>query len=373
MATRRGLLISAGEPSGDLHAAALVRHLTEHLPGVPVFGFGGDRMAQAGVHLVHHLREAHAIIGFQEALQNLNRLYGIYRDLVRVAQSQAALAVLVDYPGFHLRLARRLHEAGIPVVYYILPQFWSWGYRRLRSLRRDVSLALSILPFELPHLRAYGVPAHYVGHPLMDQIGPPAARQRLPRDPVIAFLPGSRQTEVRRLLPRMARIAQQLKELGYRRFLVSRAPDVPLDPFRSFPEARVVPGNAEVIARQADFAVVASGTASLEVALVGVPMVVVYVLSDLSYWLARALARVRFISLVNLISGQALVPEFVQHLKPAPLAREIHAILTSEARYLHMHRRLLRLRHLLGPPGASRRAAEHIAALYRQVVSGSRV
>ncbi len=373
MAGQKGLLISAGEPSGDLHAAALVRDLRTLLPEVELLGFGGDRMAQAGVHLVHHQREAHAVIGFQEALQNVGRLYDIYRDLVRLARQRAALAILVDYPGFHLRLARRLHDAGIPVVYYILPQFWSWGYRRLRSLRRNVALALSILPFEMPYLKAYGVPAHYVGHPLMDQMGPPVRRRQLPRDPVIAFLPGSRHTEVRRLLPRMARLAEHLKRWGYRRFLVSKAPDVQVNPQDWLPEAQVVPGNAETIARQADFAVVASGTASLEVGLVGVPMVVVYVLSDLSYWLARALARVRYISLVNLISGRPVVPEYVQHLKPEPLARRIHEILSSEEQYLAMHRQLLSLREHLGPPGASRRAAQHIAALYRQVVNSPRV
>ncbi len=369
MAGRTGLLISAGEPSGDLHAAALARYLRQYLPEAELLGFGGDRMAQAGVHLVHHLNEAHSVIGFQEALQNVGRLYRIYRDLVRVARERAAVAVLVDYPGFHLRLARRLCEAGIPVVYYILPQFWSWGYRRLRSLRRNVALALSILPFELPYLRAYGVPAEYVGHPLMDQVGPPKTYERLPADPVIAFLPGSRRTEVRRLMPRMARLAEHLKQLGYRRFLVSRAPDVPLDPARWLPEAEVVPGNAEAIARRADFAVVASGTASLEVGLVGVPMVVVYVLSDLSYWLARSLARVRHISLVNLILGREVVPEFVQHLRPEPLARRIHQLLSSEADYLAMHRELLALRRRLGSPGASRRAAEAVARLYRSVVS----
>ncbi len=364
MARRTRLLISAGEPSGDLHAASLVYHLRKLLPEADFVGFGGDRMAQAGVHLVHDIREARAVIGFQEAFQNIGRLYGIYRDLVRVARHQAALAVLVDYPGFHLRLARRLHELGIPVVYYILPQFWSWGYRRLRSLRRNVRLALSILPFELPYLRAYGIPAHYVGHPLLDQVGPPKNLSHLPQDPVIALLPGSRHTEVRRLLPRMARLVEHLKRLGYRQFLVSQAPDIGLDFHQWLPEAEVVPGNAEAIARQADFAVVASGTASLEVGLVGVPMVVVYVLSDLSYWLARALARVPYISLVNLILGREVVPEFVQHLKPAPLAQQIHEILTSEARYLAMHRSLLSLRDHLGPPGASRRAAEHIARLY---------
>ncbi len=355
------ILISAGEPSGDLHAAHLVRALHSLDSSLQFVGFGGDHMREAGVSLLeHHAR--FSVVGLVEALQAYRQIRALRHRLLDAARD-VDLAVLVDYPGFHLRLARDLKRMGIPVLYYIVPQVWAWGRWRVHTLRQTLQEALVILPFEETFLRRYGVPARYVGHPLMEQLEGllPETLPPLPSDPpTLAFLPGSRPQEIQRLLPRMLK----LQRLLFRRFPDGRFLFSILDPAWIPLVQREARGRVEIpdqparsIIQQADFVVVASGTASLETGLMLKPMAVVYVLSDLSWWVARTLSRVPHASLVNLLLGHTVVPEYLQHLHYHQLADEIEQTLLLPARYRAIQRELKKLRQVLDPRKKSAREA----------------
>ncbi len=359
--SERRILISAGEPSGDLHAAHLVQTLSSMDPSIRFVGFGGDRMREAGVALVeHHAR--FSVVGLVEALQAFRRIQRLRRRLLDAAQT-VDLAVLVDYPGFHLKLARDLKRMGIPVIYYIVPQVWAWGRWRVHTLRQTLQEALVILPFEAPFLQQYGIPARYVGHPLMEQLEGmlPQTFPPLPSDPpTLAFLPGSRPQEIHRLLPRMLKLQRLLfQRFPDGRFLFSVLDPslVPLVHHHARGHVEVSGRPARSLIEAADFVVVASGTASLETGLLLKPMAVVYVLSDLSWWMARTLSRVPHASLVNLLLGHTVVPEYLQHLHYHRLADEIEQTLLLPERYRGIQRELWKLRDVLDPDKKSAREA----------------
>ena len=366
------LLVVAGEVSGDLHAANLIRELRGLVAGLRVVGIGGERLRAEGIELLARTEEI-AHMGLLEVVREVGR---IRRILLRVASEAArrrpAAAVLVDSPDFNLRLARRLRSAGIPVVLYVSPQLWAWRRGRVRVVREVAHEVLCILPFEVPFYRKHGVAARYVGHPLVDDL----AREGLwppPSRPVpgrLALLPGSRRSEVRELLPAMLEALDRLPPERVREAVVLAAPGIEeevlgLAAGRSGGRLRIVAGEArraELAA--AELAWTASGTATLECALLGVPMVVGYRLHPLSYRLARRLVRVPHVALVNLIAGRRLAPELLQEAWTAGrLVLETEALLAGEA--AAQREGLATVREAVGGPGASRRAAEAVAEVMR--------
>ena len=359
-------MVVAGEVSGDLHAGNMLAELKTLDPEVETFGVGGERLAANGLDCIASSDEL-AHMGLIEVLRELPRIRRIMRRLVKIAdRRRPRLAVLVDSPDFNLRLAARLRGHGIPVVLYVSPQLWAWRQGRVRVVRRLAREVLCLLPFEVPFYSEHGVPARYVGHPLVDDV----ARDGLLDHEVariagkIALLPGSRAMEVRFLLPTMIEAVAELGTEGLSEAVLIEAPGVG----KAVDEVFAIHGGADRIRRvsgpdrrrelaSCSLAWTASGTATLECALLDVPMVVGYRLQPLSFAIARLLVRVPHVALVNLIAEERVAPELIQGQWRADHLAEITTrILDDDGSGQRAALALVRRR--LGPPGASRRAAE---------------
>jgi lipid-A-disaccharide synthase len=367
----RSIMIVAGEASGDLHGGALCAALRRLAPGTRVFGMGGDCMRAAGADLLADVSRR-AGVGSTEVVGSVPALYRVFRRLRAVVEREPpSVLVLVDFPEFNLRLARVARRAGVPVVYYLPPQVWVWRGWRIRSIRRLVSLVLAVFPFERDLYRDAGIPVEFVGHPVLDAlVDAPAraeARSALGLEgtaPVIGLLPGSRHGEAVRLIPLMTAAAARIRaRWPDARFLLAQAPT--LD--RAFveravgvdPAIRVVQGGTYGVMRAADLLLVASGTATLEAALLGTPMIVCYRISRLTEVLARLLVRVPWISLVNLTLGRAVVPELrLRHeMTVDRLVDEAHRLLEDPAARTAQRDAFSELHGQLGEPGVAERAA----------------
>ncbi|MBX5481809.1 MAG: lipid-A-disaccharide synthase [Myxococcaceae bacterium] len=370
------ILVVAGEASGDAHAAGLVRALRALRPDLSFFGMGGAQLAAAGVERLYDAREI-SVMGITEVLPKLFRILGVMRGLARAAAARRpALAILVDIPDFNLRLARRLKALGIPIAWYISPMVWAWRPGRVKQIACDVDRMLCILPFEEPWYRARGVPASFVGSPVLEQVPAPAEpahfRRALGLDearPVLAVLPGSRASELRRLGPELARAAARIAaERPGLQVVVPVAPGVDRDALAQWFEAAgvhpvLVDGRAPEVVGASDVAVVASGTATLEAGLMLRPLVVVYRVSALSGLVGRLLLKVKHVSLVNLLAGRALVPELLQReVRAERIAAEVARLWSGPARD-EVVAGLVRLREVLGESGASARAAAAVREL----------
>jgi len=371
--TRRPrLLFSCGEASGDLYAAELVRQLRRLGRDVEVFGLGGDRLLAQGGSLVAHVRDL-AVVGLLEVVRHLPRIRGVFRALLDRADAERPdLAVLIDYPDFNLRLARALKRRGIPVVYYVSPQVWAWRRGRIRDIRATVDRMIVIFPFEEPLYREAGVPVTFVGHPLVDLVRPAAdpvaflAAQGLdPARPVLAVLPGSRPSEVAHNVPPVAAaLPIVLRRLPDVQPAVAVAPGLPraaLEPLGAA-GAKLVEGQAHALVGAARAGIVASGTATVEAALLGLPMVVVYRLSPITYALGKPFVRVPHYAMANLIAGREVVRELIQDgFRPEAVAAEALSLLHDGPRRDAVLAGLAEARARLGEGGASARAAEAVA------------
>jgi lipid-A-disaccharide synthase len=366
------VLIVAGEPSGDLHASKVVSRLSELAPGVRLYGVGGDRMRDAGAEIIYHSGDF-AMVGLLEVVRHVPRLLRAMSRLVELARDRGTrLAVLVDYPGFNLALARRLSRAGIRVLYYISPQVWAWGEGRVRKLARRTDRVAVVFPFEEAFLRERGVSAEFVGHPLLEEPALAAmcrsgdAGAATPgTDPTLGLLPGSRKHEIGRLLPRMLDAADLVRrDMPRLKVRLGRATGVDDEFLKSGgdPAGRGVeivgPGQVHELMRTSTALLVSSGTATLEAACFGTPMVIVYRVSPLTYLAGRALVRIPDIGLVNVVAGERVVPELIQGEATAGrMADEVRPFLTDRSLRARVSARLSALRHLLGGPGASERVA----------------
>jgi lipid-A-disaccharide synthase len=373
------LLISCGEPSGDLYAGALVRELHRIDPEITVSGMGGPAFGAAGGTVLEDYRGV-AVTGLTEALRKIPRSYAALRRLVAWARANRPDAlVVIDFPDFNFRLARRIKALGIPVVYYISPQIWAWRPKRLQSIRKFADLVLVIFPFEEAIYREGGVPVEFVGHPLIDLARPSAPRAAFLRShgfsmsaPTIAILPGSRPNEVTRILPDLMVAAKKIRmRLPSAQFFVARAPNLDDSYFEALSAGgqtlfRVIEDDTDAVLAAANVVLTASGTATVQTALHGTPMVIVYRVSPLTYRLLRRLVTVDTIGMVNLIAGERVVPELIQEaFTPATVAGEAISMLTDEERVGRIRAGLARVRDKLGGPGASRRAAEAILRVVR--------
>jgi len=364
------LLLSCGEPSGDTYGGDLVRELKPLLgETLQVFGLGGDRLAAEGASLLAHVRDL-AVVGLWEVVSELPRFRRIFREiLAEVDRQRPDAAVLVDYPDFNLRLARELAARGVPVVYYVSPQVWAWRRGRIKTIRETVTRMLVIFPFEEAFYRETGVPVTFVGHPLVDLVRPAENRRAFlaangldPDRPILAVVPGSRQQEVAHNLPPLAGAIRLLAERRPAlQFALPLAPSLSLEPFRralaGLP-VRCIQGQAHSLLGACDAALVASGTATVEAALLGTPMAVVYRISAITYRLGRPFVKVPHYAMVNLVAGRRVVPEIIQRdFTPQRVAEEALSLLEDEARRKQMKRDLEEVRHNLGGGGASGRAA----------------
>jgi len=373
------LLVVAGEASGDLHAARLITELRRLVPDLAVFGLGGDELRAAGLDPVAHSSEI-SVVGITEVLRILKRAREVFAALLaEVDRRRPAAAVLIDFPEFNLRLAKELKKRGVPVVYYISPQVWAWRRRRVRTIAQVVDLMLVLFPFEVDFYHRSGVDVVHVGHPLVDEVPelPTAWERGEPsREPYrLALLPGSRVSEVEALLPVMLEAVRRLaEELPVEARLI-RAPTVPLELLEEEIElaglpVRIVDENRFAAIADSHLALCASGTATLEVGLLGTPMVMLYRLGRWTYLVAKLMVRLPYVSLVNLVLGRQAVPELLQGAaSPERIALEAEQILIDERERDAMRAALAELRGRLGTGGASRRAAREIAELLRRAAA----
>lgn len=371
-------MISCGEPSGDLYAGALAVEIRRREPDAAIFGLGGQRLMAGGGELLADYRGL-SVTGLVEALRVIPRSLSVLNRLVEAARVEKPQAlVVIDFPDFNFRLAAAVKKLGIPVIYYISPQLWAWRKHRMRAMKRIAERVLVIFPFEEQIYRDAGVPVQFVGHPLVD-----LARAQEPKDaflkevgldgskPIVALLPGSRPNEVERLLPVMR---DAVKHIVARRpgvqFVIARAPslddhlfsNVAWDPV----EPAIVLARTDEVLAMADVVITASGTATVQAALHGCPMVVIYRLSPLSYRLGRRFVHVDDVAMVNLIAGRRIVPELIQDDCTAEsIADETLSLLRDPQRAKLMRAGLAEVRAKLGSPGASGRAAEAVLEVAR--------
>ena len=371
-------MIVAGEASGDKHGAKLVAALRELRPDVAweFFGGGGDEMRARGVETIVDAREV-AIIGVFEVASKLTRFLTAFRRLRDAARSRRPqLVLLIDWPEFNLRLARRLRRDGQRVVYYISPQIWAWRSYRIRAIKRDIERMLVILPFERDYYARAGVNVDYVGHPLLDSVRVTTTRDQFcaqhrldPSRPVVAFLAGSRRSELRFILPPMLDAARKLASMrpGLQ-FLLPLAPTLScaeVESTTAVPSSvHLVEGDTYNAMAAADLAVVASGTATLEAAIIGTPLIVVYRASAFNWRIFWPLINVPFVGLPNLIAGREIVPELLQdEVNADRLSAEITMLLDDDQRLRRQRSELLSVRQQLGTTRASERAAQRILDL----------
>jgi len=362
------LAIVAGEASGDLHASEVVRELKALDPALETFGIGGDLLAAEGMRILHHAREM-GIVGLFNVLRNYPMFRRIFDDTVRaIAAEKPDAVVLVDYPGFNLRLARRCRELGLRVVYYISPQVWAWRRGRVKQIARYVDRMIVILPFEEDFYRQHDVPVTHVGHPLIDELAHVERGDRAPGDPLkLALLPGSRRGEVSSLLPAMLDAVSLLQNVDA---YVIQAPTIhTAEVFEIMKRRgtflRIVPHDGGRAIAEADVALSSSGTATLECAVIGTPVVVMYRLTRVTHWLAKRLVKLPSFGLINIIAGARIVPELIQKdVNGERIAAEVRR-LADPAEHAGVRAALAAVKQKLGGPGASRRAAEAIMASVR--------
>ena len=373
MAAATRLMMVAGEASGDRHGAHLIEALRAQSDSAwEVFGSGGAEMRAAGVETLVDIREL-AIMGLPEIVRALPNFWRVFQQLRAAARERRpALVILVDWPEFNLRLAKALHRDGHRVIYYISPQVWAWRTYRIRAIRRTIERMLVILPFEKAFYESHGVEVDYVGHPLQGSLRVTEDRQAFcrrhgldPDRPILAFLPGSRHSELRSILPPLLETIAALHQRHPAwQTVLPLAPTVGREAIPLLPELRMIEGETINAVAAADLAIVASGTATLETALLGTPLIIVYRASTLNWRLFHPMIRVPYVGLPNLIAGRQIAPELLQdELTVDRLQAEIEGLLGNPARLAEMRQDLAEVQQALGSGDASSRAAQRILQL----------
>ncbi len=369
------ILVIAGEASGDLHGAGVVRALKAQRPDLEIFGVGGDKMAAAGMDNIFHVREL-AVMGFLEVLKHLPVLRAVEKTLAAVvAGKQPDVLLLIDYPGFNLRFARKVRRPGMKIVYYISPQVWAWNPGRVKKMQSLIDKMLVVFEFEREIYTRAGIDAEFVGHPILETVSEAQDRKGFcrrydldPAKPILGLFPGSRKQEIERIFPAMLGAARMLQaKLGVQPVVgVSSLLDYEYVKgfIRGDSPVRLLQNATHDVMQNADLAVVTSGTATLETGYFGTPMIVVYKTSWVTYLIGRLLVRVKNIGLVNIVAGRRVVPELIQHrATPARIAAEAERLLTDPAARKAIAADLGVISARLGTPGASKRVADAILGL----------
>lgn len=370
-ARSRKILLVAGEASADLHASHVVRELKKNDPALCIAGIGGEELRRAGMEIIFDAREL-SVVGIVEVVARLPQIRRAFNTLTQqLEKDPPGLLILLDYPDFNLRLAAVAKKHNVPVLYYISPQIWAWRQGRAKKIARLVDYMAVVFPFEVPLYERYGVPVQFVGHPLLDREvpacdrdGSPGLAGVKPGWPVIGLLPGSRGSEIERLLPVMLDAAELIRaEFPSAQFIIPVAPGINREEIETRAAQKKIPvtivENQLHRALQAcSLVLVASGTATLETALMHKPMIILYRVSALTYLIGRLLIRVPCIGLANIVAGKKVVPELIQgQATPEQVAREAIDLLRDTGRLQEMERELGYIRQRLGEPGASQRVA----------------
>ncbi|MCI0707532.1 MAG: lipid-A-disaccharide synthase [Ignavibacteriae bacterium] len=367
----RRVMMIAGEASGDLHGAGVVRQLMQMHHTLEIFGVGGDNMRREGMQLVYHVSEL-SVMGFAEVAKQLPRIYSVEKALEQLLLfKKPDVVVLIDYPGFNLRFAKIAKRNNIPVVYYISPQVWAWRKSRIKKMKGIVDRMLVVFPFEVELYKEEGIDAEFVGHPLLEVLKPGLEREGFfkrygldPVRPVLGLLPGSRVQEIERIFPNMISAARRVAAESGAQVVIGVAPTLDEKYFTTMYNvngAQLIKGATYDVMSHSDVALVTSGTATLETACLGTPLIVVYKTSWITYLIGRLFVRIKNIGLVNIVAGKQIAPEYIQHeATSANLAREALRLLNDKQAADAMRAELGKIKGMLGEHGAAQKVAERI-------------
>lgn len=369
---KKKIFIIAGEVSGDMHGAHLAESIKSMDGSIEMLGVGGHKMQEAGIKILYNIVDL-AVVGFIEVIKHYKQFKEIFDNLLKKIELERPDAViLIDYPGFNLRLAKKLKQMNIRVIYYISPQIWAWGKGRIRLIKKCVDKMIVVLKFEEDLYKKYDVDATFIGHPLLDVVKSHAPKRDFLKNchlsdehKIVALLPGSREKEVERILPVSIKTAEiinsKLKDV---QFVILRSPSVKQKVFdecikETNLHIKIVKDKTYDGINASDLVIAASGTATLETAILNKPVIILYKLSFPTWLIIRCLLRIRDVGLVNIVARKLIMPEFIQFkARPARIARTAIDMLTNKQRIARMNKDLSDLKELLGSPGASRRAAK---------------
>ena len=371
MGPSKKILIVSGEPSGDLHASNLVKDLKILKPDIEFFGLGGNLCKEAGVDIDFDISKL-AVVALVDVLKNIVAIGRVFKDLLKKVDSKKPdLAILVDYPGFNLRIAKELKKRGIPVLYYISPQVWAWGEDRINIIKKCVAKIIVFFKFEEDLYKKRGVTAEFIGHPLLETVKPTLQKNEILKKyglaedkPIIALLPGSRMTEVNTLLKIMVEAVKIIdKKINGIQVIIAKYRDLPIELYEkavkdSGINIKIADGDAYNMLSAASFAIVASGTATLETAIIGTPFIITYKTGLINYIAYKIVAKIRILGLVNVIAGRVIVPELLQYnATPERIAKASLEIISDTSKRYSMIADLKKVKDSLGSPGARLRAA----------------
>ncbi len=361
------MFIIAGEESGDIHGAKLVQEIKKLSPAIKFIGHGGDKMKIAGVEIIEHISNL-SFVGFTEVIKHLPFIRRVMNNTIReIKRTQPLRIILIDYPGFNLRLAKKIQKLAIPITYFILPQVWAWKEKRAFKIKNFTDQALSIIPFEKEWFNERAIDIDFVGHPFVDieklQVNKDAffSKHSLEiNNPLLTLLPGSRQQEIDRHWPIFKEAVNNLHDIFPKlQFIIGKAPDVSIPDCPNF--VHIEKDNVRLTMAYGDAGFIASGTATLEAAVLGLPAVVCYKTSDITYWIGKRLAKVKYLSLINLIAKRQIVPEFLQHkMTPETLVKAIIPLLSNTPERKKMIDGYKQTTKKLGTPGVYSRVAKLI-------------
>jgi lipid-A-disaccharide synthase len=371
--TKKNLLIIAGEISGDLHGASLVKELKKLDPEINIFGIGGDKMKAAGMQLSYHINRM-AFLGFAEVVKHIPFIKIVQRDLVEIVKTKKiATVVLIDYPGFNLSIAKKLKKLKVKIVYYISPQIWAWGGGRINKIKKLVNKMLVVFPFEEKLYSDHDIKVEFVGHPLLERLKEYDFLSReelfekygLIKDKeILLILPGSRDHEVKQIFPDVIKAADKVAKKFNLQIITACSSNIDENIFNRISiikNFKVIKDDTYNLLKNSKLGIVKSGTSTLEAGLLQLPMVIVYKTSNLTYWIGKSLIKVKNIGMANIISGENVVPELIQHqVTENSIFNECKKILADKILYNEIKRKLSLIKDKLGIEGASVRAAKSI-------------
>ena len=366
------ILIIAGEASGDLHGAALIEKLKSSSSTLRISGIGGDKMAAAGMEILYHINKL-SFLGFAEVLKHLPYIKEVQKNIIEhVRQQNIKLAVLIDYPGFNLSIAKKLKKLDVKIVYYISPQIWAWGAGRIKKIRRLVDKMIVFFPFEYELYKSNDVSVEQVDHPLIDRFKsynfiPKEelfAKYKLPAGKeILLIMPGSRMNEVSKLLPDLLEAAKNISKDFNLTPVIACSDNIDVSVFNEYSgsDAHFITANTYDFMRYAKIGIIKSGTSTLEAGILGLPMVIVYRTTLLTYIIGRMLVKVKNIGLINIVAGKQIVPELIQHeVTAGNIYREVHKLISDTRKYDDTKSELHKIEAKLGAAGASEKAASII-------------
>ncbi len=374
------LMIIAGEASGDLHGASLITELKQLDSSIEIYGIGGDKMLAAGMKTQFHIKQM-AFLGFIEVLKHLPFISKVRKELLqKISDGKIRTVVLIDYPGFNLNIAKRLHEQGIQVIYYISPQVWAWGKGRIDKIKELVDLMLVVFPFEETMYRKNQMNVNYVGHPLIEHVEnyPYLSKEELYSKlglekgrEILLLLPGSRKHEIRKIFPECITAADKLSREFNLQTVVACAENIDENIFTGLTEEknfRLVKGYTYDLLKHSHFGIIKSGTSTLEAGLFQLPFIVVYSTNFITYALGRILVQIKSIAMANIILGENVIDELIQYdVNAENIYSKCAAVLGNNKKYDSIRQKLGLIKEKLGGPGASKKAAELIYARLNEI------